>query len=349
MFTAGERGTPVVARPGRSPGCERVAHAGGPVSESGGFGSPYRSYGTTVTAGVGAVTDRISGVSKAISMRDCVHRSHMVDTPQGPIGVLRRFRQPEYTGENRCRPCTVLNTGIAVVLGAAVALVSIPVGIVVFVASVAAIAVRGYLVPGTPTLVQYLPDRVHDAIGPGHDTGSDDEMSFDDSFDVEETLTSTGIIRECEDVDDLCLTESYRRAFHEQLDELAEASVQRERLAESLSVPAEDITFDESAGRLDVFVEDVRAGGWRSRAAFLADLANQRLLESRLGGRWEALSSGHRTQLLVALRTFVETCPVCGGDVVPDEDVVRTCCRDDVVSVTTTCVDCDATVFKGTE
>jgi hypothetical protein len=98
-----------------------------------------------------------------------------------------------------------------------------------------------------------------------------------------------------------------------------------------------------------VFVDGVRAGGWRSRAALLADLASEQLLSSWLGRRWETLADGDRTQLLVALRSFVETCPECGGEVVPDEDVVKSCCRDDIVSVTSACTDCGAVLFKSTD
>ena len=268
-----------------------------------------------------------------------------MNTPQRPKNVLQQFRKPEYTGENRCLPCTVINTGIALALSIAVALVWIPAGIVVFAGCALLITFWGYLVPGTPTLVQYLPDRVHEAIGPEHDLDTGEEVSFD----VEETLTSAGIVRECRDVDDLCLTTSYREAFREDIERLRDESVQRERLAASLSVPPEDIQFDESGTRLDVFVEDVRAGGWRSKAAFVADLASEHLLSEQLGDRWERLPATERTQLLVALRSFVETCPVCRGTVSPDEDVVRSCCRDDIVSVTTACEDCGAVVFKGTE
>jgi len=271
----------------------------------------------------------------------------MSSTRQTLMGVFQRFKQPEYTGDNRCLPCTVLNTAIAIVLSVAVALVSVPAAVLVFVACVVVITFRGYLVPGTPTLVQYLPDRVHDAIGPEHarDTGTDAEVSLD----VEQALTSAGVIRECADADDLCLTDAYREAFHEQIERLQDERLQRERLAASLSVDPDEVRFDKRDSRFDVFVGDVRAGGWRSKAAFLTDLASEQLLSSWLDRDWEALPAQDRTQLLVALRTFVETCPDCGGDVVPDEDVVRSCCRDDIVSVTTTCVDCGAVVFKGTE
>lgn len=272
----------------------------------------------------------------------------MTSTRQTVLGVLQRFKQPEYTGENRCLPCTILNTAIAVVLSGAVALVSIPAALLVFAACLVAIAFRGYLVPGTPTLVQYLPDRVHEAIG-GHHELPDEEVASGEQLDVERTLTSAGIVRECDEVDDLCLTDDYREAFRDQVDRLQDEHLQRERLSATLSVSPDEVRFEEHDGSFHVFVDDVRAGGWRSRAAFIADLASEHLLSTWLDRDWEALPAPDRTQLLVALRTFVETCPDCGGDVVPDEDVVRSCCRDDIVSVTTACVDCDAVVFKGTE
>ena len=260
--------------------------------------------------------------------------------------ALRWLRQPEYTGANRCLPCTVLNTAIAVVVAALVALVSFPAGGAVFAVCLVVIALRGYLVPGTPTLVRFLPDRVHDAIGPGPVHGFDGGVER--SFDIETTLTSADIITECSDVDDLCLTESYREAWQERMQTLQREPAQREQLSRSLSVSPEQVTFEETETGWHVSIEGVRAGSWQSQAAFVADLASEALLRSRLDG-WEMVAPDERTQVLVALRSFVETCPDCGGEVVPDEDVVRSCCRDDIVSVTTACEGCGAVLFKGTE
>lgn len=263
-------------------------------------------------------------------------------------GTLRRLRQPEYTGENRCFNCTVLNTVIAVACSGVVALVSIPVAGLTLLACIATIGLRGYLVPGTPTLVTYLPGNVHERIGPGHATDATRATDADDSLDIEAVLTAAGIVRVCDETDDLCLTESYREAFREQIAQLQASQYQRERLAASLSVHADEVRFETDGGRFDVYVDGVRAGGWRSKAAFLADLGNEHLLASWLDN-WDGLPPERRTRLLVAMRTFVETCPDCGGAVDPDEEVVRTCCREDIVSVTMRCRDCEAVVFSGTD
>lgn len=71
------------------------------------------------------------------------------------------LRQPEYTGENRCEPCTALNLVIATLLGWLVSRRSKPMGILTVVVSTALVYLRGYLVPGTPTLTKrYLPPTV---------------------------------------------------------------------------------------------------------------------------------------------------------------------------------------------
>ncbi|MFW5903370.1 MAG: hypothetical protein ACOCS7_01385, partial [Halolamina sp.] len=82
--------------------------------------------------------------------------------------LLSSVRQPEYTGENRCWACTVANTGLAVVASVALwALLAFPADLAtwsvtaaaaLFVVSIGSIWLRGYLVPGTPTLTKrYFP------------------------------------------------------------------------------------------------------------------------------------------------------------------------------------------------
>jgi hypothetical protein len=73
---------------------------------------------------------------------------------------LDGVRQPRYTGENRCVPCTVVNVLLAVVLGTGLSVLLGPVvGFLALALGLAAIYLRGYLVPGTPELTKrYFPD-----------------------------------------------------------------------------------------------------------------------------------------------------------------------------------------------
>ncbi len=70
------------------------------------------------------------------------------------------LKQSEYTGENRCLPCTVVNALVALVAAAVVGRRSRRAGAGVLVGSAVVIYLRGYLVPGTPTLTKrYLPEE----------------------------------------------------------------------------------------------------------------------------------------------------------------------------------------------
>lgn len=77
------------------------------------------------------------------------------------VDIIDNLHQPEYTGENRCGPCTVLNLIIAGLLGSLIVRKSKLGGLAAVAISIGLIYLRGYLVPGTPTLTkQYLPPRV---------------------------------------------------------------------------------------------------------------------------------------------------------------------------------------------
>jgi hypothetical protein len=258
-----------------------------------------------------------------------------------PLGP---FRQPEYTGENRCLPCTAINVVIAAAAAMLVGVVAPILGIGSFLLAMAVIALRGYLVPGTPVITaRYLPESVHRVLG--HDVPDAPEPA---DVDVETALKDADVVTECDDRDDLCLTDDYREMFRSELGALGSDYTRRDRLAESLSVDPEEICLEEVDDSLTVRIGDSPIGGWGSTAAFVADLANEMLLSASLHD-WGSLSPRDRTRLLAALRSFIEECPDCGGEVRPDEDIVRSCCRDDVISVTTTCADCGAVVFEGTD
>jgi hypothetical protein len=124
------------------------------------------------------------------------------------------FRQPEYIGENRCFPCTLLNVGIAAVVSIVVGLWMAGAGAAVFLLSLGSIYFRGYLVPGTPTLTKaYLPDRVLLWFGKDQQRSSTDA-----EFRLDEILSNTGAIGPCERDDDLCLQPEFRTAWHDRIE-----------------------------------------------------------------------------------------------------------------------------------
>jgi len=266
--------------------------------------------------------------------------------------TVDRFRQPEYTGRNRCLPCTAVNAVIAVAFAAVVAVGWRPVGgLLVFGISVAAIYLRGYLVPGTPELTQrYFPDRVLRAFGKdaGHDVATQETANAGeaDSTGTEELLRSAGVVEPCAKEDDLCLTEGFsdvwwRRIRQFRGDEERAAG----HLATVLEVDPAALSFDDGE-RFGVTYEGDLIAEWASDAAFYADLAAEPTLAEWLGN-WEALGDRQRTELLAGLRAFLERCPACEADLEQVEDVRKSCCTGDVVSVSVDCGSCGARVFSG--
>jgi len=251
------------------------------------------------------------------------------------FGWVDRLRQPEYTGENRCIPCTVANLLIAVVLAAAAAWVSLPLGVGAFVVALAAVYLRGYLVPYTPTLTRrYFPDRVlrwFDKAPADRDTPAPEYV---DDIDVEALLYEAGAVTECEDVDDLCVVPSFQRAWRARIEDLQRQESLDESLLDMLDFEGDHEIEEFGDSARVVRVDGDHAGQWESDAALVADLAADEVLAERYDG-WTDLHVVNRGEVLAALRLFLERCPSCDSPVSIEQEQTRSCCRAiDVVAVT---------------
>lgn len=264
------------------------------------------------------------------------------------------IRQPEYTGRNRCVPCTALNLVIAAVVTVVFAAVWVPLGMAALAVSIAAIYLRGYLVPGTPTITsRYFPDRVlrlfdkQEGIADGGTVSGVELNDENDVSNLEAILLTSGVIEECEDVDDLCLTDGFRESWSNRIEETREQGRDKEKriLSESIEVDADALSLEEN-GRLAVKLKGDRIASWKSHAAFVADLAAEQELEVWCDS-WKGMSERDRSRAIASLRVFLEDCPSCGGPVTPVEDNVDSCCRKNLVNVTLECEDCGDVVFEG--
>src|SRR6056297_2842545 len=100
------------------------------------------------------------------------------------------LRRPEYTGSNRCLPCTAINFLLTGLIGGLIALRSRPVAALFVFLALASIAFRGYLIPGTPRLTKrYLPDWVLAWFGK-----HPQRRTADGSVDVVDVLTRAAIL-----------------------------------------------------------------------------------------------------------------------------------------------------------
>ena len=289
--------------------------------------------------------------------------------------MLESIKQPEYTGENRCPPCTAVNVVIALVIGAIPVVAGVPGGTGSLVAaggilavSIGAIYFRGYLVPGTPTLTKrYMPEPIlalfgkapepsaaggaiqADALGEsgegnaGGSGGNGDASSGGaadadtvEDVDPERFLLEIGAVEPCEG-DDLCLTDAFRSAWNERIATDSETDVTAETITERLGAPDDDYEITEHYDSWVLKNSARNVAQWPSRAALVADSAAAATLSSWTD-RWEALAPGARSELVAGLRLFLEDCPTGEGGVAFDEETVESCCRQQTV-VTLSCAE----------
>jgi hypothetical protein len=290
---------------------------------------------------------------------------------------LDRIRQPEYTGENRCTPCTVVNVAITVVGAAAVALVSVPAAAVAAGVGLATIYFRGYLVPGTPTLTRrYFPDRLLRLFGKGPESSPEVTVDTGDGRvpDVESLFVGIGVLdrasaADAEPTGEPILAADVDRTWRELVarrtdgawDGTRHAGASREKPpipdptplvsgdAFGEDIDDGDVTIDAGAEPTAHSVVRARVKGhtvarWPSVVAYVADVAGAELLAER-DDMWQTRRFDERTHLLGGLRLWLDWCPACGGRVTLGQETVVSCCSEHEV-VAATCDRCDVHVLE---
>jgi len=206
--------------------------------------------------------------------------------------VLDRLRRSEYTGANRCVPCTLLNVLLAAVGAVLLAVFAADVLAVGFLlAALSVIYLRGYLVPGTPALTRrYLPASVLARFG--KDPNAQPDQSWDvlekmvyereNAVEPEAYLRDAGVI-ETSDDGDLRFTDAFAA-------DVARAEVRHRDDPENVAVlevmfetAPDDISFEERDHPAIQVGPRVRT--WPSEAALLADVATHEALTEWTGVR----------------------------------------------------------------
>ncbi|MFC7202122.1 hypothetical protein ACFQJC_01235 [Haloferax namakaokahaiae] len=260
------------------------------------------------------------------------------------MSLVDSLKRPEYTGQNRCLPCTVVNSVIVLVVALALGIFSPFVGLVVLVGGALAVYLRGYVVPGTP---EFAPQLVA-AVGLSHVFGHDDEGELRESesltADVNpevmlSTLLDAGVLYEEED--GLYLADHVREDWEETMATLRKAD--DEELADTVSTA---VPFDaEVSPQFDgIGIDGPDMSVWMSRAQAIADVATIFALSE------QGVPASIRLAATEPMRMFVEVCPDCGGPV--EETTVRNCCGgtaglyDSPEHAVLACSECDAVVYE---
>ncbi|MFC3477070.1 hypothetical protein [Halobacterium litoreum] len=254
--------------------------------------------------------------------------------------AVAAVRRPEYTGANRCLPCTVVNLAVVAVAAVGLAFAEPVAAAAVAAVGVALVALRGYVVPGTPTLTKrYLPERVLAQF----DHAPEPRTKASPGVEPEAALVAARALEPCAGGDDLCLDSLFRASWRAGMRPAAadlDASF-RAMLPENVDAPAEISRRGEAVVGT---VADTRVAEWPSRAAFVADAAGASALADA-DKHWGERGFDDRTRLLAGLRLWLDECPLCDGSVELGEDTVESCCRS-VPVVAASCTSCGARIFE---
>ncbi|WP_312907747.1 hypothetical protein [Natronosalvus caseinilyticus] len=260
--------------------------------------------------------------------------------------LLERVRRPEYTGENRCWPCTVTNVALLVAVVGVLALRGrrrTAVGVAL--TGLAGIALRGYLVPYTPhlapKLVARLPvdpfgherrsttgsladaGRLGTVEGSGSTTsstaatdtatnanasaGSSDDTPPDGEA-VLTTLLEAGVV-DLEN-EDVVLDPDFREDWRREMASLRHLDLEALADVADEVTPADVDTRTRRQWGRPVVILDPAEGApvTLHQGVAIAELAAARALEERVDDA-VARAAGR------PLRSLLEECPLCGGEV----------------------------------
>ncbi|MDQ2072209.1 hypothetical protein ACODNH_18245 [Haloarcula sp. NS06] len=249
-----------------------------------------------------------------------------------PMDVLETLSDESYTGPNRCWPCTVLNLGLVGLLALFLrarkrSLLSLLVGVV----GVAVVYLRGYLVPYTPEFAPRLvaaspiPDEWFHG-EPAHDAATQEAMAHEerDSLADDVELDGETILRELSaagvielEGERLFPEATVDTVWHDRMDELAAESL--DALSTTLQASLEQVDHAEP------YVDDAEwivLGSEHKqllpRPVVVAELAAYEVLGERLDDERLRVAGAE------AFRMFLDSCPVCGSELVESSSV--SCC-----------------------
>ncbi len=251
-------------------------------------------------------------------------------------GIWTSIRQDEFTGENRCLPCTVVNLIISALLAGIIGYYSRGIGIIGFGLSALLIYLRGYLIPKTPYITQeYFPDSVLRAFGKSSGHADDKE--------VEQLMEDLDILKPEDDADTSTLNPSFEKQWRQRLKD-RKNKTSGKNIISQLFLPENEFEVKSDSEKMAAMANGQIVGRWPSKVSRVVDVISDRTLRD-YAQRWEHLGPQTRLQILFALRKFVKVCPNCGGQITTQTIEVDSCCGP-VPVIEAQCTDCSKLLFK---
>lgn len=265
--------------------------------------------------------------------------------------VSMRLRLDEFTGEDRCWPCTVLNGCILLLLGISVGgFVSLPVGVCIILVGTSIIWLRGYLIPFTPRLVPRLlavlpTDRFERPFLEHVDrtTTPSNSGASEPSVDITETLVNAAILTV--DGETLSIDPRFFEAWWGQMREIGRVPDGTLTTMLRDEIPwVTDVSVVRDDGRWFVLSdgsETIENEVWLPTTVATADVAAVRTLAAQT-----EIPAELRTLAAPPLRQFLDRCPRCESTLTQQS---RTCCGSpqrvaEGIDLDLVCPECDETV-----
>ncbi len=265
-----------------------------------------------------------------------------------PNVLIERLRRSEYTGSNRCVPCTTLNLVVVGVAAAVLGSVRPVLGVGLAIVGVLSVWLRGYLIPGTPWLTaNYLPRQVLALFDkePAAERASMDAGAAGETVEDPETvLLESGLLVVDPSGADLLIAPDVGDDLRAAAAAVNAGPSDEETLSRLAGIPTEELRFGWEGDAYVARLGHEKIAVWESRSAFVADAAADQVFADRIPGYADE-SLARRTALLGAFRIFLDRCPTCHGEITVGRDVVTSCCASyDVVAGT--CAGCNDRLFE---
>lgn len=238
------------------------------------------------------------------------------------------FRSPEYTGSNRCWPCTMFNIIILGFVTASIGYVVRPlVAVPLAVVGGAVVWLRGYLVPGTPYFGAYIVARFPlEVFHSNRSNPSPNTITTDTDIDpaaLINSLVENSVLQEYDDR--LQLAPAFREQWRDEICEVRDLSddVLASTLVDTLPWVSQSEIVEHEGNSWIVLSNESRSvdeEAWLTVVSATAELAAVRALGNYAPG----MHHERRIAAAPPLQSLLERCPICETPI--EETAVDACC-----------------------